>query len=72
MHRGRFRAVLRTIPAQGFLDHRVLYVLLVLLSAGLIVFDRLYPEATERGRTAAIDSIAPLIDGLSRPVATGF
>ena len=70
MYRGRFRAVLRAVPVRSFFDHRAFYLCLALASAGLLIFSKINPIATEKFNAAALDAVVPVLDGLSQPVAT--
>jgi rod shape-determining protein MreC len=50
------------------LTQRYLFILLMLAAAGLIVMGRVRPTTIDNARIHAIDTIAPVLDALTRPV----
>ncbi len=50
------------------LTHRFSFILFIMLACGLLIFGRVQPMLVEGARAHVIDSLAPILDAIARPV----
>jgi rod shape-determining protein MreC len=63
-------SIVRVAPPMRSLAQRFAFLLLLGTAVGLLMIGRADPRIFEEARMALIDSTAPVLDALSRPVAT--
>jgi rod shape-determining protein MreC len=51
------------------LAHRYSFLLFIAVAFALLIFGRMQPHAVESARTRAVDTLAPVMDALARPMA---
>ena len=68
--KNRSDSVLRLAAPLRSLAQRFAYLLLLAAALGIMLMGKTNPQVFERARMEVTDTVAPILDGLSRPAAT--